>query len=314
MPAPRVVDETLRSPGQPLDGATRAFMEPRFGYDFSNVRVHPESGAATTLRAEAFTSGHQIGFNAGKYRPGTRDGNWLLAHELAHVIQQEQSRGSAAAVQRKAGPAKPPEFFGCTADTTVSDNPNQELQQALTFARDLVDAAMAAIEKKPLGVEKGGKDWYQVALAKHFISPAYPEMKEIYKNYRAIFSNLQADNIRCASTDEDFKHCKENEPKIMLAGTYPDGRKHPMMMCKPFWLQDLPCKAITLIHEAAHASGMAVAKPHPPYAAEEAYWKGPAATTEARIKNPDAYAYFAALIGREVDIVCTPVEVIEIGS
>ncbi|MFY9569897.1 MAG: DUF4157 domain-containing protein [Blastocatellia bacterium] len=81
--------------GQPLPQATRDFMEPRFGHDFSAVRVHTDAGAAASARAveaQAYTVGSNVVFGAGKYRPGTSDGHWLIAHELAHVVQQGAGR------------------------------------------------------------------------------------------------------------------------------------------------------------------------------------------------------------------------------
>lgn len=89
--APALVREVLRSPGQPLDPATRAFMEPRFGYDFSQVRLHTDNRAAESARAVnalAYTAGHQVVFCAGQYAPQSAKGRKLLAHELTHVIQQ----------------------------------------------------------------------------------------------------------------------------------------------------------------------------------------------------------------------------------
>jgi hypothetical protein len=77
--------------GQPLPESTRSFFEPRFGADFSQVRVHPGSEAAQAAQsvdAHAFTSGNNIVFNQNKYSPGTPAGKHLLAHELTHVIQQ----------------------------------------------------------------------------------------------------------------------------------------------------------------------------------------------------------------------------------
>jgi hypothetical protein len=65
-------------------------METRFGHDFSRVRVHTDSRAARAVRALAFTSGHNIVFDAGQYAPGTETGTRLLAHELTHVVQQNQ--------------------------------------------------------------------------------------------------------------------------------------------------------------------------------------------------------------------------------
>jgi hypothetical protein len=85
------VHEVLRSPGQPLNASMREYFEPRFGRDFSQVRIHHDSAAATSaqaLAAQAFTSGAHVVFAEGRHRPGTAEGRKLLAHELTHVVQQ----------------------------------------------------------------------------------------------------------------------------------------------------------------------------------------------------------------------------------
>jgi hypothetical protein len=151
--APSIVHEVLRSPGQPLDVATRSFMEPRFrhdfsrvrmhrsadasgslaivppgdqsereadnaarrvvystsaaregtsGYDFSRVRVHTSSKAAASahaLNARAYTVGKDIVFADGQYRTATSTGRELIAHELAHVVQQQATGQHAVARQ-----------------------------------------------------------------------------------------------------------------------------------------------------------------------------------------------------------------------
>lgn len=89
--APPIVHDVLGGAGRPLDAATRTFMEPRFGHDFGNVRVHDDASAAASARAVnavAYTHGSDIVFDAGRYAPDTADGKHLLAHELAHTIQQ----------------------------------------------------------------------------------------------------------------------------------------------------------------------------------------------------------------------------------
>ncbi len=89
--APPIVHDVLRSPGQPLDAASRAFMEPRFGYDFSRVRVHADSRAAKSaeaVNAQAYTVGSNIVFGANQGGAGKVSHQRLLAHELAHVVQQ----------------------------------------------------------------------------------------------------------------------------------------------------------------------------------------------------------------------------------
>ncbi|HKC65442.1 MAG TPA: DUF4157 domain-containing protein, partial [Pyrinomonadaceae bacterium] len=80
--------------GQPLDSGTRAFMEERFGHDFGHVRVHTDARAAESARdvaAKAYTVGSDIVFGQGRFAPTDGDGLALLAHELAHVVQQSAS-------------------------------------------------------------------------------------------------------------------------------------------------------------------------------------------------------------------------------
>jgi Domain of unknown function (DUF4157) len=88
--------EALQSSGEPLGEAARVYFEPRFGFDFSKVKVHrnPEAErSASDLRAPAYTLGQHIVFGPGRYAPGTSQGRRLLAHELAHVVQQSGGSG-----------------------------------------------------------------------------------------------------------------------------------------------------------------------------------------------------------------------------
>lgn len=85
------VYDAFQSPGQPIDPETRAFMEPRFGYDFSQVRVHSDekaAHAASLIGARASAVGDHIVFGVGEYAPGLEAGRRVIAHELAHVVQQ----------------------------------------------------------------------------------------------------------------------------------------------------------------------------------------------------------------------------------
>jgi len=90
-PVPAAVREGTRSPGQPLDPGTLAAMESSFGYDFSRVRVHADEAgdrSARALGARAYTVGEDVVFAAGAYDPGASAGRQRIAHELAHVVQQ----------------------------------------------------------------------------------------------------------------------------------------------------------------------------------------------------------------------------------
>ena len=89
--APSIVEDVLATPGQPLADSVRRTLEPAFGHDFSQVRVHDgprESESAASVGAKAYTVGNHIVFGAGQHSPGTSEGNHLLAHELTHTIQQ----------------------------------------------------------------------------------------------------------------------------------------------------------------------------------------------------------------------------------
>jgi hypothetical protein len=104
--APAIVRDVLRSPGQPLEASARAFLEPRFGYDFSDVRVHDDArtgSSARALGAHAYAAGSHIAFAPGQYRPRSIEGRELIAHELAHTIQQT---AGAPIVRRQPDPAQ----------------------------------------------------------------------------------------------------------------------------------------------------------------------------------------------------------------
>ncbi|MFN0067836.1 MAG: DUF4157 domain-containing protein, partial [Limisphaerales bacterium] len=91
----------LRGPGRPLDADARQQFGAWFGHDFSGVRIHDDDAtrrAGQAAGARAWTLGRAIGFAEGAYRPANREGRRLLAHELAHVIQQRGVPSAAGTV------------------------------------------------------------------------------------------------------------------------------------------------------------------------------------------------------------------------
>ncbi|MBI5926628.1 MAG: DUF4157 domain-containing protein [Aquabacterium sp.] len=107
--------------GQPLPVSVRRFMEPRFGADFSGVRIHTDDAAAAKsreLNAAAFTTGNQIFFAKGAYQPESSEGRELIAHELTHTIQQGAAPQKQAQIQR-------------SVDTRVTErsNPGSSIQR-----------------------------------------------------------------------------------------------------------------------------------------------------------------------------------------
>jgi hypothetical protein len=98
--------QAMKGSGEPLPEPTRAFFEPRFGRDFSRVRVHTDARAADAARkmnARAYTVGKDIVFGAGHYAPGTSGGKRLLAHELSHIVQQ---KGQGNTIRKKEDESK----------------------------------------------------------------------------------------------------------------------------------------------------------------------------------------------------------------
>lgn len=102
--------------GRPLEPVVRSFFEPRYGVDFGAVRVHTDASAdaaARSVNALAFTLGRDVVFRSDRYAPHSEHGRRLLAHELAHVVQQ---RGAASGVQRAGSVSEPGDFDERAAD------------------------------------------------------------------------------------------------------------------------------------------------------------------------------------------------------
>lgn len=103
-PAPAPPAELGLGRGRPMPAAVRAFFEPRFGRDLSAVRLHTDAAAersAHAINARAYTLGSDIVFGNGEYRPESSSSNQLLAHELAHVVQQDRAESSIARKGRR---------------------------------------------------------------------------------------------------------------------------------------------------------------------------------------------------------------------
>ena len=149
------VNELLQSPGKPLGPSSRAFFEPRFGRDFSRVRVHVDERAARSAQsvgALAYTVGPHIAFAAGQFAPGSDHGRHLLAHELVHTIQQGHSnirRCPSATQQGVAGLVTKPEEFGneeAAAPIEVADLSQETIQRSATWKGATVHEDVNAAE------------------------------------------------------------------------------------------------------------------------------------------------------------------------
>src|SRR6266508_2583611 len=123
--APDDVERAVAGGGHPLDAGTRSTMEQRLGADFSGVRVHPNSPAPQRLGAVAFTAGTDIVFAPSAYDAASPDGQRLLAHELAHVVQQ--GTGAAGSIQRQ------PEEAAQGAAPAAGAAPNAEQVRIMAY-------------------------------------------------------------------------------------------------------------------------------------------------------------------------------------
>jgi hypothetical protein len=209
--APPAVNGVLASAGQPMDTTTRGFMEPRFGHDFSQVRIHDDTtaaGSADAMAARAYTVGHHVVFGSGEYRPGTADGRRLLAHELVHVTQQNTAgTGQDGLLQRDAKKPDPKvltlkaelvatyELSGVTDTTGVAEWTAPELEK--------MKRALARIPAAERGAIKG-VELRRVATTTEFGNVA----SGLFKQMMDQKTGLRQDRIEIANdafnSDKDY--------------------------------------------------------------------------------------------------------------
>jgi hypothetical protein len=140
--ASQAVDETLHSPGEPLDESVRSPLETSFGQDFSGVRIHTDAHAAASaeaVSARAYTVGDQIAFAAGAYDPYSFEGRKLIAHELTHVAQHSGGESAGATESlRVSKPSEPAETEAHSVSDRVAagETAHQSVRVDGVLARD----------------------------------------------------------------------------------------------------------------------------------------------------------------------------------
>ena len=142
---PPIVHDVLRSSGQPLDASARAYMESRFGHDFSRVRVHTDVKAAESVRAVnalAYTVGRDVVFGAGRYAPAALEGQRLLAHELTHVVQQSGAGDlTPGAIEIGASGTVLEREADATAERITSESPKVQVNPSATAPSAMLQRA-----------------------------------------------------------------------------------------------------------------------------------------------------------------------------
>ena len=207
-----------RGAGSPLSRSSIAFFEPRFGSDFSAVRIHTDSSAANAARqlsAQAFTTGSDIFFGTGKYQPETAEGQRLLAHELTHVVQQSAGRmvhklpDSQHITKKEEEPAPPEpveeEVVEVAADASdAGADTNEEVEGEEQVAAKLIQRAA------PLTVRNDDDEEKLAASVETLPSPPQEEQEKTVATKLAKDAPLQ----RQVKKDEDEEETPQATPPI----------------------------------------------------------------------------------------------------
>lgn len=279
---PPIVHDVLRSQGLPLDANTRAFFEPRFGNDFSQVRIHKDAEAiasAQQVHARAYTVGNEIVFGGGQYLPETAEGKKLLAHELTHVVQQATSAhempveispargdseseaeyvssqvmntGESSPVSNRPGPisrspvalSREPLF---DMDCHLPDR--CQLKASLGAAHQMLDNAIT--ELRPLASGKVKKGRVVDLLNVHFHDPSNVKgrAKFVMKNYEQIKTELDSPYFKCHPPEEKCPTTKKGSV-IAFTETWSGSS---ISLCPTFYLWSCAQEGRALIHEAFH--------------------------------------------------------------
>ena len=209
---PPIVLDVLRSPGEPLDSATRTLMESRFGHDFSQVRVHTDARAAESaqsVHALAYTVGRDVVFGAGQYAPQTMAGEKLLAHELTHTIQQSAWAADTVTSQHSINVAPADSSLERAADenasrlavNSVAPAPAPALQRKPDEIEMPAEYAFALDERKRTDKNyawaQGRKDAARIQQNKKFTPE---DRKEIIAKLRFFQGEAKAAYIRVITT------------------------------------------------------------------------------------------------------------------
>lgn len=265
---PSTVDEVLRTPGQPLDSQARVFFEPRFGHDFSRVRVHADARAGASARhvnALAYTVGNHVVFGDNQYNSGTVAGQRLLAHELTHVVQQGAVErpagsiplafGSPHALMRaddgdggEAGAGTAPRHSGCTQDQI------DEIEDARRAAA--IRCQRAGFQTKgivPPG--RGGRDDPAArarlrarAMARRIFGQAM--------NMEQVGDIVMEMGHRLAGPSLTFTCAPQTDSNCGSRAGYVVGNRPPVYLCPGFFGGSAEDRIRTMVHEAAHVAGI----------------------------------------------------------
>jgi hypothetical protein len=307
--APELVSEALRSPGRPLDPPTRALMESRLRHDFAEVRIHNDTQAwasARAIGALAYTVGNNVVFGECQYRPDSKIGMRLIAHELTHTIQQRSIAPlTGPVVMCQAQGAQPQ--FGATCSGGANDpcqaarcTPNQRTTALGDIARAIryVNAAIAALSATPLASDTTR------ALRWLFTTNEQATADEVKRRLGCILDCLtdtQTNNrFACDPPDSNLAYVCVGPTSVCTQALV------DVCLTDKHFASDDRERAETVIHECAHRVGMSLGSPT---SVPDIYRFTPRflnlSTTEA-LRNSDSYALFASSITEGIQLSVLP--------
>ncbi|MGB7925200.1 MAG: DUF4157 domain-containing protein [Pyrinomonadaceae bacterium] len=301
--APPIVHEVLAGPGQPLDSSTRDFMEPRFGYDFSRVRIHSDARAAASaqsINALAYTVGTDVVFAAAQFSPATTQGRRLLAHELTHVVQQGQfassvRRAPGGLAQRRQTSVQPAPVVRVDPGATCDLDQHRKIEPAAHKANQWLSSAIPALDAFLSGQKTKQAQAAAAALSTHFHSFERAVVIYIRDRLRTIQSDIftrQNFHVNCPPASD--AQCSLTSTGQEFAAVVSEDQNE-LNFCAQFFARNEDDRASTIIHEFAHAQ-LGLSKTQRMLIIDRGYKQDAYyayMTTGEALTNAESYAMFA---------------------
>jgi hypothetical protein len=248
----------IKGGGQPLPQSVRAVFEPRFGYDFGQVRIHTQpniSNLSRALGARAFTVGSDIGFGSGQFSPGTTNGKKLIAHELAHVVQQGSGTSNASQAQRSGqSPATIQRFSDADCKTKGCKGKCGDLGGDFKRAKAYIDVAIEAMKQKDLSAQTRTAMQWLFYLEDDSQNTYILKVLEVMRE--ALDRADSTTDIKCEpNCDSAFTETPKNITPGILQQCTAD-IPCTIHLCDPYFWFGSPERATTLLHESGHLAGL----------------------------------------------------------
>ena len=239
-----IAADAVAQGGTSLTATERAYFEPRFQHSLADVRIHRGASADAAARssgARAYTLGHNIAFAAGEYAPGTRTGDALLAHELAHVVQQRSQNSGPPSIQR------------------APDRVSLRTEGACADPRAIAEAIPGALAM----ARTAFFDWFQSTASRdrarvdsllraNFDSADADTRSTVHGRLGGIYTSLQdAQNgkVTFACTGTNDPDCQGRNGYVL------PGEGARIHLCSAFFTLSVEGRRWNLVHECAHLAG-----------------------------------------------------------